>query len=528
MSATKALEIPEIVHLIGLNIPVLDTFNHRFYQEPYNPKTLLNCCLVSKSWRAILLPVLWRLYDGNRMSIVPRHIVIQYRSLFRYYRGQVMPLSEEEEGREREQERGNQDVAPSHAITSCASKDLDSSINLEVQPQQQKQQQSHYNGLDCRNLLELEVLFTSQQPPYLSAPLPVYFGLLRSNPQLKEVVLYSTIRAPRLAMSALGNCTKLLRLTIVRFTTAQGDGVASDLGRFLRPVSATLTTLYLVELEGNPIDPTTIWLPQVTDLTIDVSNDSGTHSSMKLEELIARCPSLVRLLVYPRELSTKLDRLAALIKSHCPKLTSIWIPRALSTDTEVCKVIRAVTAGRLLSLNCTVPRTTKGLQEAIRAHQESLETLKIEVAFYIREPVDYVNGREAGVAELIVEQMVFLQEVLDSFLSLKELSFKDRRDRTSELEFYDALMHRPWNCLSLERLKLEGGIYDVWDREALVPGRPFGGGGWRIDRKELGRAKNIRLNYGLLRRLLRHVSALPRLSTVRAVGLTCVRNADLS
>lgn len=149
------------------------------------------------------------------------------------------------------------------------------------------------------------------------------------------------------------------------------------------------------------------------------------------------------------------------------------------------------------------------------------------MAFYIREPVDYVDGREAGVAELIVEQRVFLHEVLDSFLSLKELSFKERRDRTSELEFYDALMYKPWKCLSLERLKMEGGIYDVWDRKALIPGGLIGGGGWRIDNKEWGRENNIRPNYGLLRRFLSHVSLLPRLSTVRAAGLTCVRNTDV-
>ncbi|KAG0279543.1 hypothetical protein BGZ97_009560, partial [Linnemannia gamsii] len=160
---------------------------------------------------------------------------------------------------------------------------------------------------------------------------------------------------------------------------------------------------------------------------------------MGLEELVARCPSLVRLSLYPWEFTTKLGRLATIIKGHCPKLTSIWIPPTLSTDTEICKVIEAVTAGRLLSLSCSVPRITVDLQEAIRAHRESLETLKIEVAFYIREPVVYVDGYEAGSAEVIVKQMAFLQEVVDLFLNIQDFSFKDSRDRTGELEFYDAL-----------------------------------------------------------------------------------------
>ncbi|KAK3837847.1 MAG: hypothetical protein JOS17DRAFT_376052 [Linnemannia elongata] len=203
------------------------------------------------------------------------------------------------------------------------------------------------------------------------------------------------------------------------------------------------------------------------------------------------------------------------------------VPSTLSSDTEICKVVRAVIPGRLLELHCTVPRITKKLQDAILAHRDSLEVFKMAVTFYIREPVDYVNGREARAAQLVAEQMRFLQAV-DSFLNLKVLSFYEGRERTSELEFYDALMYRPWKCLNLERLELYGGIHDVSQREVLgTPGKVFVGGWRRIftDEDQLG--KDVASpDYGLLRRIIRHMSSLPRFGAMKAVRVTCVRNID--
>lgn len=434
-----------------------------------------------------------------------------------------MPLSQEEE--ERERERDKRDTVAFHT---CALKDLTSSI--ETQVQQQHHQRSRHQDMKCRSLLDLEVCFdkfVSQRAHFGLAPPPVFLGQIQSNPKLRRVVLASEIQHHHcLFMSTLDNCTRLVELRIQRFSMDDREG--SELGRFLRPVSATLKTLYLVGLEGGRFDPTTIWLPQVTDLTVDVSDGSETRTYLGLQELLTRCPSLERLTFFPLDLKTKLDRVATIIKDHCPKLTSIVVPSTLSIDTEICKVVRAVTSGRLLELHCTVPRITKELQDAILAQRDSLEVFRMAVTFYIREPIDYVNGREVGAAQLAAEQMRFLQEVVNSFLSLKELSFYEGRERTSELEFYDALMYRPWKCLNLERLELFGGVHDVSQREVLVaPGEVFGGGWRRIFTDEDKIRKEVTSpDYGLLRRFIRHVSPLPRLGTMKAVRVTCVRNID--
>ncbi|KAK3837846.1 MAG: hypothetical protein JOS17DRAFT_837526 [Linnemannia elongata] len=221
MAMARALEMAEIAHLVGLNVSLLDPSTGALIQKKsYTPQTLLNCCLVSKSWRLILLPILWRCYDDRHMGIVPRHIIVQNRSFFRYFSGQVMPLSKEEEEREKKRHM----------------------------------RQSRHQDMDCRSLLDLEVFFDK---------------------------------------------------FVHRFNL--DDSEASELGRFLRPVSTTLKTLYLVGLKGGCCDPTAIWLPQATDLTVDVSDGSETRTCLGLQELLTRCPSLQRLSILPLDLSTKLD-----------------------------------------------------------------------------------------------------------------------------------------------------------------------------------------------------------------------------
>ncbi|KAF9141886.1 hypothetical protein BGX30_003889 [Mortierella sp. GBA39] len=137
-------------------------------------------------------------------------------------------------------------------------------------------------------------------------------------------------------MSTLDNCTRLEELRVHRFN--MDDIEASELGRFLRPVPATLKTLLLVGLEGGRFDLTTIWFPQVTNLTLNVSDGSETRTFLGLQELLTRCPNLERLTFSPLNRSTKLDRVATIIKNHCPKLT-FSIPLTLSSDTEICKVV---------------------------------------------------------------------------------------------------------------------------------------------------------------------------------------------
>ncbi|KAF9355838.1 hypothetical protein BGX26_006053 [Mortierella sp. AD094] len=77
------LEIPEIVSLVGKFVPVWfkspdDYYNHRFY-----PKDILNCCLVSHTWRSSMLPWLWAIFDEKFMTKVPRDVFLKYLAYFK-------------------------------------------------------------------------------------------------------------------------------------------------------------------------------------------------------------------------------------------------------------------------------------------------------------------------------------------------------------------------------------------------------------------------------------------------------------
>ncbi|KAF9360356.1 hypothetical protein BGX26_009708 [Mortierella sp. AD094] len=83
------LEIPEIIAMVGQFVPIS---RKAIYNDPFNPtnfsattvfapKDLLACTAVSRTWRRILLPNLWRSYDGSLMRFVPLD-VLQTNSVY--------------------------------------------------------------------------------------------------------------------------------------------------------------------------------------------------------------------------------------------------------------------------------------------------------------------------------------------------------------------------------------------------------------------------------------------------------------
>ncbi|KAF9569234.1 hypothetical protein EC968_002642 [Mortierella alpina] len=74
------LDLPEIIARIGQFLPL---WSGEGFQREFDPRPLLRCSLVSRSFRAALLPTLWYLYDGYRMRNIPQHILIKYSPYFR-------------------------------------------------------------------------------------------------------------------------------------------------------------------------------------------------------------------------------------------------------------------------------------------------------------------------------------------------------------------------------------------------------------------------------------------------------------
>ncbi|KAF8929901.1 hypothetical protein BGZ58_008614 [Dissophora ornata] len=91
------LEIPEIIAMIGQQIPLS---RKATYTDPFNPvitttalvfspKDLLACTAVSRAWRRILLPILWRFYDGALMRYAPLAVLQANSVYFRSFRDQL-------------------------------------------------------------------------------------------------------------------------------------------------------------------------------------------------------------------------------------------------------------------------------------------------------------------------------------------------------------------------------------------------------------------------------------------------------
>lgn len=92
------LSIPELIAIVGQFIPIckkelIHKHINLYFHPPvcamttvFAPQDLLACTAVSRAWRRILLPILWRSYDGALMRAVPLATIQQNSIYFRAFR----------------------------------------------------------------------------------------------------------------------------------------------------------------------------------------------------------------------------------------------------------------------------------------------------------------------------------------------------------------------------------------------------------------------------------------------------------
>lgn len=84
--ADHPLLLPEVIHRVGYYVPLWTACERIRDRFEFHPKQLLQCLLVCRAWRTVLLPLLWVTYDDieiNHNRIVPR-IFKARRPLIRY------------------------------------------------------------------------------------------------------------------------------------------------------------------------------------------------------------------------------------------------------------------------------------------------------------------------------------------------------------------------------------------------------------------------------------------------------------
>lgn len=406
-----------------------------------------------------------------------------------------------------------------------------------------QRQQKEGEEEQCRSLVELDVFFFRKSgwgKVVHSFPLPAYARVLHLNRHLRKVRLTAHEAKPQpINASALSRCLRLKELSINSFTTQVS--LEQDLGLFLRPVASTLTHLTLINIRGEyALDTTSsttttrLWFPHVVEIITDLS----PQITPKIEELIARCPNLERLCLSP-DPSLSLEPLATLLllgrqngsDTHtcCPRIHSLRFLSPTSEANQIHKVIEA--CGALTQLEYKCNNLTQEIQHATRAHRATLEHFKMSIIFC--QPRSTTTTTAATITAPLPKdrlaagwaQTNFLQEVVDSFLSLRLLVFRDFRQMISQADFAEKMMERPWRCDRLEELQLVVGILDRGkdvEMECFQPGRVFAHG-WRVPMDVPVDRTYLKPNYVLFERFLDHVSMLPVLRKMNALRVDCVR-----
>ncbi|KAG0006264.1 hypothetical protein BGZ80_001738 [Entomortierella chlamydospora] len=278
LRASNPLDYPEILFAVGEHIPLFqpnpnDTINMKF-----TPKTLLSCCLVSKFWRDVLLPFVWRVHDTIPMSHCPMEVLSRHKDLVRYY----------------------------YFVSTWnryGTKPLDPPLYTQ--------------------LYEMTVNFVPS--PQTVAK------LLVSNKELRKVSVgnirlatalvpqrvldgaegaesVATSEAKGLVVSPFGN----IGTTLQELSLEDMEVNTNELWRLLDPVSGNLWSLSLKNLTGtlDDIPLEGLMFPKVTRLIIRID----TRLQYRLEEMIGRCPMLEHLELSGMDNDYPLDALVHILQ----------------------------------------------------------------------------------------------------------------------------------------------------------------------------------------------------------------------
>ncbi|KAF9950855.1 hypothetical protein BGZ72_007553 [Mortierella alpina] len=224
------LDLPEIIARIGQFLPL---WSGEGFQREFDPRPLLRCSLVSRSFRAALLPTLWYLYDGYRMRNIPQHILIKYSPYFRI-------------------------------ITSTGP----------------------FKGpFRCRNLIELSTVYGQEWSRDLLVSNPGLKRLVWGGPFHRRIETLEQQQEWELELKALLGLENLDEFRTTGFSLGEGIFV-----KVLRNNAARLSNLALSTVAGvtsiNGLE-----LPHLTELHVTL----GCVESPALVDLLRCCPRLQRL-----------------------------------------------------------------------------------------------------------------------------------------------------------------------------------------------------------------------------------------
>ncbi|KAF9360477.1 hypothetical protein BGX26_009167 [Mortierella sp. AD094] len=244
----------------------------------FTPKTLLSCCLVSKFWRDVLLPFVWRVHDTVPMDRAPMEVFARHKDLVRFYyfvstwnRYGAKPMD-----------------PPLYTQL------YEMTVDFALSPQSVAKllvASKELRKVSVRNVRLASALVPQR--------------VLDEEEGAESV---ASSEAKGLVVSPFGD----LGTTLQELALGSMEVNTNELWRLLSPVSGNLRSLSLKNLYGtlDDIPLEGLMFPRVTRLTICID----VRLRYRLEEMIGRCPMLEHLELSGMDTDYPLDALVHILQ----------------------------------------------------------------------------------------------------------------------------------------------------------------------------------------------------------------------
>ncbi|KAF8933207.1 hypothetical protein BGZ58_006512 [Dissophora ornata] len=407
MDKANPFNMPEIITLIGRFLP-LWKYSCRLGFYHFNPKTLLRCTRVNRTWRDALAPVIWYVYNGYVMRSVPNEIITKNSHYFRVF---------------------FYDRCFSGPFQSGYLKELviswwDGALLPLVEANASSLQSLGWKG-------------STSPSPMRSTTLPNldYDLFMRMAPTLEELQLSHWTLSGRDFVGFLASCKRLNSLCLAAIEWVESSSTDPQSS----PSSSLSTSLSSPQ---SWIDPR--YHCQANQGLVDLRLDVSVSKEGAFVDLIRSCPNLENFSLYS-ESAEDARTLIPVLRDYCPRLTRIeYVIRFSSvlnghdylTDTEYSGLV--LCSRRIQSLKIDIPQLGYIMTKALILQSTTLVSL---------------NLRFLGRQDMPMHDAENICQILKHCIHLRHFSLFFSPNSLGKEETL-RLFEQPWGCVELETLEL--------------------------------------------------------------------------
>ncbi|KAF9999334.1 hypothetical protein BGZ80_007560 [Entomortierella chlamydospora] len=417
--STNPLEIFEVVSNVGRFVQLwrCPSWGSRDpWEEPkFYPREILSYTLVSKTWRAALLPVCWEFYDGKAMYGVPHQVISHYSHYFR-------------------------------TMTNCLHRGPFNSKHL-------RKLEIQYNYVYCR-------IYSKKIIEDLQLSISELSWIAGANGTPSNLDLSNDGEVILMKLSLIVTVVK--DFTLKNWLIYDVPELLRFLARCTRLSKISLHNIYGIKefpyststMESMSIPQPYILLPTVTTLHLDFTPESSKAAL----EMMTCCPNLTHLEIVGSWVSSECTYTSTPIYRYCPNLRSISINiagrsqeggRSKLRKNELANLVVNLVGmhgtGKLNTFKATLFELDEAVAEALVKHtKDTLEIFEV-----------YLDGFYCIQKDDQQESFDNIHHILKNCCNLKIFSIQ------YDCDYYSTdYLGGSWACLdTLEELKIHGGWY---------------------------------------------------------------------